>query len=509
MKVTKKILTFLLLGLFLSSCDFRIEIDFGDEDSTTAVSSDKKSSSSSKSSSNSSTNKLSSDSSKNNNSSSTNKTSTSSTNKSSSTTTSNSTTTTSSSSKQESSSTTTTSSSSSSSSSTETSTSSSTSSPSVDSSSSSSVDTNTYLYDKVEEELNVHYIDLGVSGDSILIDYGNYEILIDAGGNKTAGTNIIVPYLREYVEDNTIELTINTHGHEDHMAGYVGLANKDGVFSAFSYGTIVDPGEGYENLKNNNGDLTDLQVQYNEKRDAKIAEGSTYYTIRDIFDNNLERWTIAPDLTLTFLYQKYYDIPYTKTSQNLNDYSICTLLEYQDFKFLFTGDLEKKGEESLVENNELPEIDVYKAGHHGSDTASNDCLVDMIKPKMSIFTADSLGDTYKFPHPEAIDRLSKYSTTYYASYFNGHIVVNMKKDEKTINVNCSDRNDSFKIEPYLACYPTIEAIAAIGSFSSKSDAVLQKIETAEALYSALTTEQKEYVYNYSKLVTAREKYDKL
>ena len=119
-------------------------------------------------------------------------------------------------------------------------------SPSIPSSSSSLQTSGDYLYPSIEEELTVHFLDLNVSGDCILIDYGNYEILIDAGGNKSAGTNIIVPYLNQYVEDQCIELMIATHGHEDHIAGFVGLSNQASVLKDFSFGTIVDLGEGYE-----------------------------------------------------------------------------------------------------------------------------------------------------------------------------------------------------------------------------------------------------------------------
>lgn len=358
-----------------------------------------------------------------------------------------------------------------------------------------------FLYGTVEPELKIHYIDLGVSGDSILIDYGNYEILIDAGGNKSAGTEVIVPYIKKYVEDQIIELTIATHGHEDHIAGYVGLSNKLGVFEAFQFKTIVDSGKGYENL-------TALQDEYNTKRDAKIAEGSTYYTIRDIFDQHLEQWKISPDLTLTFLNQKFYNIPYTKTSQNLNDYSICNLVDYQGLKFLFTGDLEENGETSLITMNQLPTVDVFKAGHHGSKTASNAELLEVIQPKMAIFTADSAKEaTYKFPHPETITRLTSYTQTFYTSYYNGHIVLNMKKDTHDIEVQCSEKQESFQVAPYLACYPTIEAIANIGSKITTNS--LEKIVLAENLYTALSEEEKSYVYNYPTLVDARAKYDKL
>ena len=65
------------------------------------------------------------------------------------------------------------------------------------------------------EELKVHFIDVG-QGDSILIDLGRTEILIDGGG-KSPG---VVSYLQSYV-DGAIEVMVATHPHADHIGGLI------------------------------------------------------------------------------------------------------------------------------------------------------------------------------------------------------------------------------------------------------------------------------------------------
>ena len=49
---------------------------------------------------------------------------------------------------------------------------------------------------------------------------------------------------------------------------------------------------------------------------------------------------------------------------------------------MFTGDLEEKGEEALVENNTLPKCKLFKAGHHGSPTSSTEALLSVIQPEI-------------------------------------------------------------------------------------------------------------------------------
>ena len=68
-----------------------------------------------------------------------------------------------------------------------------------------------------EKEVEVHFIDAG-QGDSILIDSGETEILID-GGDKSPG---VVSYLNSYVE-GALEVLVATHPHADHIGGLIDI----------------------------------------------------------------------------------------------------------------------------------------------------------------------------------------------------------------------------------------------------------------------------------------------
>ena len=70
-----------------------------------------------------------------------------------------------------------------------------------------------------EEDLKVHFIDVG-QGDSILVDLGDTEILID-GGDKSPG---VVGYLRNFVDGN-LEVMVATHPHADHIGGLIDVLN--------------------------------------------------------------------------------------------------------------------------------------------------------------------------------------------------------------------------------------------------------------------------------------------
>ena len=134
--------------------------------------------------------------------------------------------------------------------------------------------------------------------------------------------------------------------------------------------------------------------------------------------------------------------------------------------YLFTGDLEKEGEKSLVEKNDLPQCKLFKAGHHGSKTSSNDELLAKIRPEIVCVCCCCGSTEYTndianvFPTQDFCDRVIKYTdkiyvTTIYSETaeenfesLNGNIIVSSNGGE--VKVTCSGSNEPFtKSEWYL------------------------------------------------------------
>ena len=77
-----------------------------------------------------------------------------------------------------------------------------------------------------------------------------------------------------------------------------------------------------------------------------------------------------------------------------NDSSIITLLKYNDFSMLFTGDAGVNGINSVL--NSLPKnITVLKAPHHGAVGGVNKEIAEYLNPK---YTIVSTGEN-QFGHP--------------------------------------------------------------------------------------------------------------
>ena len=305
--------------------------------------------------------------------------------------------------------------------------------------------------DIITDDLQIHFLELGnaYTGDCTLIKTGNTEVLIDAGSRK-GSAETIVPYIEQYCTDGVLEYVIATHAHQDHIAGFVGTTSVNGVFESFVCETIID--YPLANTK------SAIRAEYEALRDEEVETGAKHYTALECWNNEngaSRSYALAEDITLNILYQKYYE----ETTGDENDYSVCALLTQGNNHYLFTGDLEHKGEASLVESNDLPKCKVFKGGHHGSPTSSTANLLQVIEPEIVCVCCCCGSDEYTdnianmFPSQAFVDRIAPYTDKVYVTTIlsdnakgfeslNGNIVVS--SNGTAVNVQCSNNNVLFK-----------------------------------------------------------------
>ncbi len=319
-------------------------------------------------------------------------------------------------------------------------------------------------------ELSIHFLELGnkYTGDSIFIKAGDTDILIDAGSRKNSAATLS-NYIDLYCTDGTLEYVIATHADQDHIAGFVGSSGQ-GIFDKYQCNNIIDFNLSNKELKNDSGNKT-LYSQYLDKRNELVAQGTNHYSALDCYNNanGASRvYQLCDTVEMEILYNYFYE----HKSSDENNYSVCLLIrqfvdgynfdnrndpnnaEYTK-NYLFTGDLEIEGEQYLVEYNTLPQVELFKAGHHGSKTSSNDCLLEVIKPKVVCVCCCAGSDEYtsntqnQFPTQAMIDRVAAYTDAVYVTSiandtekgfqsFNGNIVYTCSGGKVTMYFSESD-----------------------------------------------------------------------
>ena len=201
---------------------------------------------------------------------------------------------------------------------------------------------------------------------------------------------------------------------------------------------------------------------YIRERDAEIEKGAEHYTAAEFIAQKAGVADLGNGMTLTVLDSYFY---YNRSAEE-NNHSVCTIISDGANNYLFTGDLELEGEEKLVEMNDLPEVKVFKAGHHGSKTSSNEVLLEVIKPQIVCvccccgspqYTDD---DENQFPTQAFIDRVAPYTDKVYVTTLcidykekkftsmNGNIIV--RSIDGVVSVHCSASDVILKNSEWFA-----------------------------------------------------------
>lgn len=289
--------------------------------------------------------------------------------------------------------------------------------------------TSSAITDLVYQDLQFHFMQLGnnKNGDAIYIKAGENDILIDAG---VSDTSTITYYMNQYVKDNKLEYVIVTHGDSDHIEGFYGSKSKPGIFYQYQVDNIIDFAYTTKTTATYNNYVT--------AREEAIKNGAKHYTAKECFneENGAKRnYELTSNISMEILWNNYY---FENTTTNENNYSVITRFKYNDKYFLFTGDLEKEGEEKFVQyyqNTSFPNVSLYKAGHHGSKTSSNADFLSLIKPEMCVVSCSAGNEEYThnylnvFPTQDFISRISKYTDQVYATSLYS------KDGEKPLNGN--------------------------------------------------------------------------
>lgn len=257
-----------------------------------------------------------------------------------------------------------------------------------------------YLYNDLtqDRQLRVHFFDIG-QGDSILIETKNKKnILIDAGPDDK-----VIRKLEKNISINDdIDMAIMTHPDSDHVAGFIYVLDKYNVKNILTNGDTDKYSEVYKELKNK----IDKQ---NKDINSKLITANCGDEISIEGDNDLHLYVLHP-------------MQGSLVINDSNDNSIVVLLVYGKYSFLFTGDAGKDVEKKLFFNidmcfasttantikNNLKNLTVLKASHHGSSTGSSEEFIKKLKPEYVVISA---GKNNRYGHPslDTLQILNKYS----------------------------------------------------------------------------------------------------
>lgn len=116
---------------------------------------------------------------------------------------------------------------------------------------------------------------------------------------------------------------------------------------------------------------------------------------------------------------------------DLNDLSLVLMLEYGDFRGIFTGDISEAVERKLLEHSACAPVDFYKTAHHGSKYSSSSDFLRALSPGIAVISCGR-NNRFGHPHPEAVERIGASGAKIFLTPESGEITVRILGGEMRV-----------------------------------------------------------------------------
>ncbi|RQG90844.1 ComEC/Rec2 family competence protein [Natrarchaeobius chitinivorans] len=249
----------------------------------------------------------------------------------------------------------------------------------------------------IDGELEIHHIDVGQADATLLIEPSGETMLIDSGDWRQGGSEVIA-----YLEDqnvNRIDHLVATHGHADHIGGH------DAII------------EHYETERNGIGAAYDSGVAHTSQ---------TYERYLDAIDEHNVELLIVEEGDHIEFGDANVDVlnpPTGDSGSDLHYNSVTLAIEFGEFSYLTTGDVEADAEQRMVdEHDDSLEADAYQAGHHGSSTSSTTPFMNEVTPAIAIISS-AYDSQYGHPHDEVLEDYADRGIETYWTAVHGDVVL--------------------------------------------------------------------------------------
>ena len=246
----------------------------------------------------------------------------------------------------------------------------------------------------------IYFYDMSI-GESILIKTPKGKtIMIDTGLN-----NEIIKKLSKTLSvfKKNIDVLVITHGDSDHLGGVLD------IFKYFEVSHIFFTGAEKESKL-----FTKFwETVQKEKISYTVMEETKDFVIEDdiIFD------TLFPVSNISYM------------KNHTNNESVVFMLEINNKKILFTGDIEKETELEILKTGQQLNADILKVAHHGSKSSSIPDFIQEVAPRYAIIQA-GVDNKYGHPHKQTIETLEENSIETLVTAKMKDIVVCIKDKKK-------------------------------------------------------------------------------
>ena len=236
------------------------------------------------------------------------------------------------------------------------------------------------------DDCRLTVVDVG-QGQCILLQSGGKTYMVDCGGdyNKNAADKAVATLRSQGIFH--LDGLILTHYDSDHVGAVPFLLHQMRVDTVY----------------------------------LPVALGSQWWDSVEMSDSVSNILWVEEDIHLEWA-GTTIDLFTSPFQDSTNESSLSVLFRKENYDILITGDRDIAGETYLLLTEDICDLDVLVAGHHGSDASTGEYLLEHARPKTVII---SVGENNKYGHPAdaLLERLETFGCTVRRTDREGTIVI--------------------------------------------------------------------------------------
>jgi competence protein ComEC len=263
-------------------------------------------------------------------------------------------------------------------------------------------------------QVSVAILDVG-QGEAIVVQSSSRTVLIDTGtssdeGRGDAGRAIVVPFLQSRGIQK-LDAIVLTHADADHCNGIPAVLREiptdlvlDGAaFSLSTHHASTHKVEEYDRAKS--------AWQKRGIRSIDVRAGQKIY--------------LGDGAVLTVL------APLAPALEGENNNAAVLRLDHGAVSFLLAADIERAGEERLLQRGAALRCTVLKVAHHGSKTSTTPEFLQRAKPQIAVISCGRY-NRFGHPAPQTMERLQRAGVRSFRTDIHG--TIELHSDGKTLRV---------------------------------------------------------------------------
>ncbi len=270
-----------------------------------------------------------------------------------------------------------------------------------------------------DRRLRITVLDVGQADAIVIQTPDGHALLVDAGGQlergaqspaqssaERVGERIVLPYLLRH-GIHALDAIVLSHPHGDHAGGVAP------VLRLLRVDELADSGQQYPGHAYNDA----IAVARRDRVPVVLPRAG-------------ETWRTADGLALRFIGPS---LPFLEhTGNDINDNSIAFMLEYRDFRMLFTGDAGTAAEQRFLNEGIDLHADVLKVGHHGSAYGSTPAFIAAVHPRYAIVSVGR-HNVFGHPAPSTIATLRRFGARIYRTDQDGAVTIATDGESETVS----------------------------------------------------------------------------